>query len=309
MPTVSVLMPVYNAERYVAQAVDSILAQTFVDFEFMIIDDGSTDRSLSILQRYAAQDERIRLISRPNTGYVKALNELLSLATGPLIARMDADDIALPDRFAQQVKFLETHPDYVCVGGAQDWIDEAGRFLLHHPEAEEDAEIQHLALIGHTPMNHPSVMVRREALLQIGGYDETLCPSEDLDVWLKLGELGKLANLRETVLQYRQHDQSVSERQQTAQIQKRRECCERAWQRRGVVGQYQFKETEPWRPVDRPSRHRFMAMYGWWFFHRGDRPAAIAYAMKAINALPLHREGWVLLLCALIKPLPQPSNQ
>ncbi|GAB4376943.1 MAG: hypothetical protein Kow00121_25070 [Elainellaceae cyanobacterium] len=306
-PTISVLMPVYNAERYVAQAVESILNQSFSDFEFLIVDDGSTDRSLQILRQYASQDSRIQLISRPNTGYVKALNELLNVAAGELIARMDADDIALPDRFALQVKFLRENPEVVCVGGAQDWIDEAGRFLLHHPEVEQDTEIQQLALVGHTPINHPSTLFRRDLMLQIGGYDETMCPSEDLDVWLKLGELGKLANLRETVLKYRQHDKSISELKQAEQIQKRRESCERAWKRRGVEGQYQFKEAEPWRPIDRPSRHRFMTMYGWWFFNRGQRQAAIAYAIKAIQALPLHPEGWKLLACALIKPLPQPS--
>lgn len=307
VPTISVLMPVYNADRYVAQAVESILNQTFTDFEFLILDDGSTDRSLKILQRYAAQDLRIRLISRPNRGYVASLNEMLTQAKGEFIARMDADDIATPDRFTLQVDFLRRHPHVVCVGGAQDWIDEAGRFLLHHPEAEQNDEIQNLALVGHTPINHPSALIRRVSMLQIGGYDETMCPSEDLDVWLKLGEIGELANLRETVLQYRQHDKSVSEVKQVEQIQKRRESCERAWQRRGVEGQYQFKEAEPWRPVDRPSRHRFMTMYGWWFFNRGQRSAAIDYAIKAIQALPFNPEGWKLLACALIKPLPQPS--
>jgi len=140
--------------------------------------------------------------------------------------------------------------------------------------------------------------------VDIGGYDEDLCPSEDLDIWLKLGERGQLANLPDTVLQYRQHDQSVSEIYQLQQTAKRRECCERAWQRRGVVGQYRFKESEPWRPVDRRSRHRFMTMYGWWFFNRGDRPGALAYGLKALRALPWSRQSWTLLICALVKPLP-----
>jgi glycosyltransferase involved in cell wall biosynthesis len=307
VPTLSVLMPVYNAERYVAEAVESILNQTFEDFEFLIIDDGSTDRSLKILQRYAARDARIQLTSRPNQGFVKTMNELLLKARGELLARMDADDVAMPDRFARQVEFLQQHPNVVCVGGAQDWIDAAGRFLLHHPEAEHDAEIQHLALIGHTPINHPSALIRRSPMLQIGGYDESMYPSEDLDVWLKLGEIGALANLHETVLQYRQHDRSISEVKQSEQTQKRRESCERAWKRRGVEGQYQFQETEPWRPVDRSSRFRFMTMYGWWFFNRGQRFAAIAYSLKAIGTLPLALEGWKLLICSLVKRLPEPG--
>jgi glycosyltransferase involved in cell wall biosynthesis len=298
-------MPVYNAQRYVAQAVASVLEQTFRDFEFLIVDDGSTDRSLKILQTYATQDSRISLVSRPNTGYVRALNELLAMARGEFIARMDADDIALPDRFARQVEFLRHHPRVLCVGGAQDWIDGAGRFLLHHPEAETDGEIQALALVGHTPMNHPSVMLRRQALVDIGGYDEDLCPSEDLDIWLKLGERGQLANLPDTVLQYRQHDQSVSEIYQLQQTAKRRECCERAWQRRGVVGQYRFEGSEHWRPTgDRASLHQFMLQYGWWAFHSGQGKTAALYGGKAILAQPWQRSGWALLAAALVKSPP-----
>ncbi|MCU0524685.1 MAG: glycosyltransferase family 2 protein [Elainella sp. Prado103] len=302
VPIVSVIMPVYNAQRYVAAAVRSILAQTYRDFEFLIIDDGSTDRSSTILQRYAATDDRIRLIRRDNLGFVATLNELLQMAQGEYIARMDADDIALPDRFALQVAFLQTHPQVVCVGGAQDWIDAAGRILLHHPEAEDNAAIQQLALTGQTPINHPSAMMRRSAMLQVGGYDANFYPAEDLDLWLKLGELGELANLRQTVLCYRQHDRSISERLQTQQTQQRRAACVQAWQRRGITGT--FYEAPPWRPVDRRSRHQFVTMYGWWFFNAGNRSGALAYGLKAIRTLPWAIEGWKLFACALLKPFP-----
>src|SRR6476661_6105481 len=127
-PPVSVLMPVYNAGRYVAEAVESILGQTYADFEFLIVDDGSTDRSRAILERYAARDPRIRLVSRPNTGYAAALNELLGLARGELVARMDADDVALPERLLRQVNYLRAHPEVVCVGTAVHLIDGGGRF-------------------------------------------------------------------------------------------------------------------------------------------------------------------------------------
>ncbi len=305
MPLISVLMPVYNAQPYLSQAVESILNQSLGDFEFLILDDGSTDRSAKILRGYAAEDSRIQLTHRPNGGYVSALNSLLHQATGELIARMDADDIALPERFAQQAAFLQAHPEVVCLGGAQDWIDEAGRILLHHPEAEQNDEIQRLALSGQTPINHPSAMIRCAAMLQVGGYDEALCPAEDLDLWLKLGEVGQLANLSATVLQYRQHSGSVSERRQLEQTAKRRLACQQAWTRRRIpAGQAQFHEAPPWRPVDRPSRHQFMTLYGWWFFNAGQRQAALIYGLKAIRALPWATEGWKLLACALIKPMP-----
>ena len=113
VPEVTVLMTAYNAARYLREAVDSILNQTFRDFEFVIVDDGSTDRTLSILQDYARRDPRIRIISRPNTGLTRALNDGLATIRSPLIARMDADDVALPERFAKQLALLDTGFDLV----------------------------------------------------------------------------------------------------------------------------------------------------------------------------------------------------
>lgn len=306
-PLISVLMPVYNADRYVAQAVESILAQTLPAFEFLIVDDGSTDRSLAILKRYAAQDPRIHLISRPNTGIAIALNELLHLAQAEYIARMDADDIALPERFSRQIDFLQQQPDVVCAGGAHELIDQKGRLLtcLELPLSNE--EIQRSALAGHGSICHPCAMIRRSALLAIGGYDETLVPAEDLDLWLKLGELGQLANLKQTVLKYRLHLNSASEKACGLQRQQARKACERAWKRRGIAGR--FEATESWRPgKDGRSRHVFMLQYGWWAFNSGQRQTAILYGMKAIQTQFLQSAGWKLLACALFKPLPvQPA--
>lgn len=302
-PIVSVLMPVYNAESYVTAAVESILSQTFVDFEFIIIDDGSTDASLKILKAYAANDERIRLTSRRNRGLVPTLNEMLSQAKGEFIARMDADDVAMPERFARQIEFLESEPDVVCVGGAHEVIDEKGRLLTRLELPEKNDEIQQLALAGHTSICHPCAMIRRELMIKVGGYDEAMLPAEDLDLWLKLGEVGALANLKETMLKYRLHMNSVSEQNQIKQSSKAQEVCERAWRRRGIEGR--FEATEQWRPgKDRFSRHRFMLQYGWWAFNNGQRQTAIIYGTRAIAALPFAVRGWKLLACAAIKPLP-----
>jgi hypothetical protein len=302
-PTVSVIMPVYNAERYVAQAIESILAQTFTDFEFIIIDDGSTDSSLKILQKYAAKDTRIKLISRENKGFVPTLNEMLSQAKGEFIARMDADDIAMPERFAHQVEFLQRQPQVVCLGGSQEWIDEADNLLAVCEAAEHNDYIQQLALAGHTPINHPSAMIRRTAILAVGGYEQQLEPSEDLDLWLKLGEIGELANLKEVVVKYRLHSQSVSEAKQSLQNKMKKIACERAWQRRGIEGH--FEATKPWRAESgRSSQHQFLLTYGWWVFKGGQRKAAMSYALRAIATLPFNRAGWTLLACAFLKPLP-----
>ena len=181
LPTVSVLMAVYNTEQFVGRAVESILQQTFRDFELVILDDGSTDRSLSVLKRYADQDQRIRLISRENRGIPRTRNELLQQARGEFIAVMDSDDVALPDRLARQVAFLRQSPEVVWVGGAFELIDRGGRFLTQIPLAERDEEIKALLQDGQISFLHPTALMRRSAVLQVGGYDESLPLAEDLD--------------------------------------------------------------------------------------------------------------------------------
>jgi glycosyltransferase involved in cell wall biosynthesis len=307
-PIVSVLMPVYNTERYVAQAVESILSQTWKDFEFIILDDGSTDASLKILKKYAAQDKRIRLVSRENRGVIRTRNNLLELAEGEFVAVMDADDVALPERLALQVEFLQANLDVVCVGGAHEIIDEDGRLLTRLPLPELDQQIQELALAGHGSICNPCAMIRRSALVKIGGYDETLMCAEDLDIWLKLGEIGKLANLKQTVLKYRLLKSSISQQHGVLQRQAAREICQRAWLRRGIEGS--FEAEEPWRPTQDPaSQHRFMLQYGWWAFNSGQRSTAVLYGIRAIMALPFAAGGWKLLTCSAFKPLPEMAQK
>lgn len=302
-PLISVIMPVYNAERYVAEAIESILAQTLGDFEFLITDDGSSDRSLAILQKYAEQDSRIRLKQSPNQGVSLTRNEMFQQARGELIAVMDADDVAMPDRFALQITFLKEHPEVVCVGTSHSLIDEKGRLLTFLTLPATDDAIQKAALAGHGSICHPSAMIRRWALEKIGGYDAAYHSAHDLDVWLKLGEIGKLANLEAALLHYRIHASSVSGRNPVSQRIEAKQACEQAWQRRGMQGT--FEVEEPWRPKDdRASRQHFMLQYGWWAFNSRQRQTAIFYGWQAIRALPWNGEGWKLLLCGLLKPLP-----
>ena len=307
-PVVSVLMPVYNSEKYVAEAVESVLAQTFGNFEFLIIDDGSSDGSLAILKRYKEKDQRICLVNRPNTGYVVALNEMLVLAQGKYIARMDSDDVALPERFSRQVEFLESNSGVVCVGGSFELIDEKGRLLtcLEPPQSNDD--IQKLLLAGHSSICHPCTMMCRQAVIDLGGYNESMMPTEDLDLWLRLGEVGALANLKDKVLKYRLHMYSVSAQTQKQQRNKAREACEQAWRRRGIEGH--FEAAEQWRPgSDRLSQHNFMLQYGWWAFNSSQRQTAIVYGTRAITTRPFAVGGWKLLACAAIKRLPPRSYQ
>jgi len=159
-PALAVIMPVYNAEPYIAQAVESIRAQSFEDFQLIALDDGSTDGSLAELRRQAEHDDRITIISRPNTGIVDALNEMIAYARSPLLARMDADDVAFPDRFKVQVEFLNENPDVVCIGGGIELIDSRDRHLLTPPPVRGNTQVQAEALCGRTPISHPAAMMR-----------------------------------------------------------------------------------------------------------------------------------------------------
>ena len=300
-PWVSVVLPVYNGSTYLRAAIDSVLAQTFDRFELIVVDDGSTDESPQIVKTYVERDPRVRLVSRPNTGIVGALNDGLAVARADLIARMDADDIALPQRFAKQVRFLQQHDSVVIVGGAYEVIDEKSRPLTVLSPPQSDDELQPKALAGHTCICHPTVMMRREAVEAVGGYHEPYRDAEDLDLYLRLGERGELANVPDVVLRYRMHAGSVSGQRAASQREVSRRACEAAWERRGIDGT--FEATESWRPTDdRASRLAFIMQYGWWAFTSGYRRTALSYAMRAIQTAPLRSDGWRLAACAVAKP-------
>jgi glycosyltransferase involved in cell wall biosynthesis len=301
-PTISVLMSVYNGERYLAAALDSILAQTFRDFELILIDDGSKDASPGIVQDYAKRDSRIKLTVRENKGLTVTLNEAFAQSRGRFLARMDGDDVALPERFARQVELLDANPDVVLTGGYFQLIDGAGRLLTTLRPPTNDADIQAKLLQGHNAICHPCAMIRRNAMEKVGGYDTRFKTSQDLDLWLRLGEVGKLANVPHPLLQFRLHESSVSETKREQQRQMGRLACEEAWKRRGLSGMT-YEADEPWRPgSDCESKHRFAMQYGWWAFGSGERRTAMYYATKAIAAKPLKAGGWKLIACAMLKP-------
>jgi glycosyltransferase involved in cell wall biosynthesis len=215
-PAVSVVMAVYNGERWLAETLASLAGQTFGDFEVVAIDDGSTDGSAAILAEAAARDARYRVITQANRGLVASLNRGLAEARAPLVARLDADDIAEPERFARQVAFLHVHPEVAVLGSAIRIIGEDGVFgrLQSYPcgPAEVAAGMLHRCAFA-----HPAVMMRRDAVLAIGGYREAFRHAEDYDLWLRLGERHALDNLPEALLRYRQHVGSVSFRHRQQQ--------------------------------------------------------------------------------------------
>ena len=303
-PTISVLMSVYNGERYLAEAMDSIIGQTFRDFELIVIDDGSKDSSPAMLRDYAKRDPRVKVTVRENKGLTITLNEAFAQSRGKYLARMDCDDVALPTRFEKQLAFLNANPDVVCAGGYFQLIDGAGRLLTTLSVPTSDAEVQAKLLVGHNSITHPCAMIRRTAMERARGYDTRFKTSQDLDLWLRLGEIGKLANVPHPILKFRLHESSVSETKREQQRQMGRLACEEAWKRRGL-SDVRYEAGEPWRPgKDRASQHRFALQYGWWAFNSGERKTAIIYAMKAIAALPTKSDGWKLAACAMLKPRP-----
>lgn len=202
-------MSVFNGEAFLAQAIESILDQTFRGFEFIIIDDGSTDKTSEILANYASRDARIRVVRHQNKGRAASLNIGISLAKANYIARMDADDIARSHRFEQQIDFLERHPDVGLLGGAVELIDKSGQVIGAIQSALQDSEIKSIMLHGN-PMWHPAVVMRKNVVLAVGGYRKPLLDADDYDLFLRMGERSQIANLGTIVLQYRIHPNQVS---------------------------------------------------------------------------------------------------
>ena len=219
LPQISVAMSVYNGERFLAAAIDSVLAQTFTDFEFLIVDDGSSDGTAAILRDYAAVDSRVRPIIRENRGLVTSLNQMLADARAPIVARMDADDVCHSERFARQLAFLAQHPDHGVVGSWSEDIDEHGERLQRpgcdHPLTHEDMLAAIVA--GRHVICHPAAMYRRDVVLSVGGYHGAFRHCEDYDLWLRLASVTRLANIPERLVRYRRYDGQVSARHATEQ--------------------------------------------------------------------------------------------
>jgi Glycosyl transferase family 2 len=216
-PRVSVVMAVRNGVPYLEQAVDSILAQTFTDLEFVIIDDGSTDSTPEVLRRYQTADHRVRVLHQENAGLTPSLNRGCQLARGTYVARMDADDVAFPDRLARQVEFLDRHPGVALLGSAVVRIDELGREIKRSECPTLHAEIVR-ALTRYNCFTHPTVMLRKDMLAAVGGYREAYRQAQDYDLWLRLSERYEVANLAEPLLYYRVYASQVSVRHLEQQI-------------------------------------------------------------------------------------------
>jgi glycosyltransferase involved in cell wall biosynthesis len=292
-PRVSVLMAVYNARPYLDLALDSIRSQTLADFEVVAVDDGSTDGSDRILSDYRARDARLRIVSQPNAGLIAALNRGLEHCRAEYIARMDADDVALPERLERQVQFLDEHPDHVAVGCRTLLIDADGEPICPYAQLLEHAAIDAMHMAGGGgAICHPAVMIRAKELRGIGGYDPAMRHAEDLDLFLRLAEVGRVANLPDVLLRYRMHAKSVGHRNRLEQHRSTLAAVQAAHRRRGL--------EPPLLPDHPPSpggslHHK----WAWWALAAGYPRTARKHALRALRAAPHLPTSWKLLLCAL----------
>lgn len=300
VPTASVLLPVWNGEQYLAEAVESVLAQSFEPIELLIVDDGSTDATPDLACAFARRDARVRVIPMERRGLGHALNAGIALARGRYVARMDADDFSHPTRLEKQIAFLETNPECVAVGSAIEVVDESGA-----PVGTSIFPEDHLAIVDTllhrrgTAVAHPTVVVRREAYVAVGGYRPEWFPAEDLDLWFRLSRIGRLANLREPLLRYRRHRGSVGSRERGRQMTKSLSILNEARRDRGMP------------PLPPPLRseggRKHVANYhsdcARTALTAGRRATAARHAGACIAAEPSWLEPWfVLAACALPRP-------
>jgi glycosyltransferase involved in cell wall biosynthesis len=211
-PLISVIMPVRNGERWLALAIESLLAQTELCFELLVVDDGSTDGTPSLLQNFREHDDRVRVITQEPLGLVAALNRGVFEAQAPFIARLDADDRSMPTRFERQIEYLKAHPEVGLVGTWAEKIDQSGRVIGYlKPETDSFAIA---SILQHTnPMVHSSMIMRAAIVKKLGGYRAAFQGAEDYDLWLRMSELTKVANIPKVLVQYRWHSDSVTNKQ------------------------------------------------------------------------------------------------
>jgi glycosyltransferase involved in cell wall biosynthesis len=209
--TISVLMCVYNGQEYLSEAVQSILNQTYTEYEFIIVDDGSSDESLKILAGF--QDKRIKVIPKDHTGLTDSLNKGLAFCNGRWVARLDSDDIAMSERLEKQAEYIALNPGTILLGSGCFTIDGQSNIIekYTYPHKHDDI-MRHLEGLN-SPFPHPSAIFQKKVALNIGGYNRRFVKSQDIDLWLRLSSYGEIACIKEPLIKLRKHSLCVSNEQ------------------------------------------------------------------------------------------------
>lgn len=297
-PILSVVMSVYNAEKYLNECIGSILNQTFSDFEFIIINDGSTDSSLEIINSYS--DKRIKIINQSNRGLSKSLNRGIRVAKGKYISRIDADDIAMSNRFELQLDFLTNNSEYVIVGSNAEIIDKDGRILYKSNLSINDEQIS--MILPNSPFFHSSTTYLKTVFIKCGGYNEEVFHHfEDRILWNKMSKFGKLYNLNDSLIQYRLVPESISNRDKKSN-EVLNEICNQIVNN-DQVSNKQIELISSIRKNESFSRR--MANY---YFRIGkiyleenfQRSKAIHHLFKSLNYFPFDYFVWFNLVLSLL---------
>jgi glycosyltransferase involved in cell wall biosynthesis len=295
VPRVSVLMAVRDGIPYLDAAIQSILTQTFNGFEFIIVNDGSTDGTKSRLEEWSIRDSRIRVFNCPAEGHFQALNFGLAQCRAEYVARMDADDIALPERLFLQAEHLDRSDEMVVVGG-QTWAidgDADVMFAIRCPTGSK--EIEQSLLSGRNCLSHPTVMMRKSAVNQAGGYrDES--PSEDYGLWLRMLDCGRLSNLPQFVLHYRLHAQASRVAKHAIQRQIASRLLAEAHHRRGTPQPDSLPTDYSPQTVARIHHHWAMSAT-----NEGNWKAAKKHAKHSLRLEPTNLHAWWTYFKSLIR--------
>lgn len=262
LPVISVVIPVYNSQAFLADAMQSVLSQSYSDWELVAVDDGSTDRSLEILHEFAAQDSRIRVLPMPHAGICCTRNTGIDAARGRYVAALDNDDVMLPSRLQAQFDFLESHPDHVAVGTAGLLIDVDGDPINERFFPTSSEEIERELLAGRNPLMQSSMMFRRAAMVEAGRYQEDRNFAEDYDLFLRLTETGKIANLGDVLMRQRQHVSRASAAHYDDQNRVVILALRDAFERRGLTGNVPTIEGS-WHPTTLRDYHIRCASDAW----------------------------------------------
>lgn len=298
LPVVSVVICIYNGEKYLQQAIDSVLEQSLTNFELLLIDDGSSDRSLEILREYEKKDNRCRVFTGPNQGLIGSRNMGIQHARAEYIALMDADDICMPERLATQLQYLQAHPRCVALGSRVLLVDPDNRPImpLGVATAHEAIDAAYMAGRGAAIVN-PSAMILKSAFVQVGMYQKDFVHAEDMDIFLRLAEVGELANLPEILLHYRQHPDSIGYKHAKTQHASAALAVSAAHIRRGIP--YKATTPAPQPEAERTSQEDIHTKWAWWALSAGNIATARHHGFRALRMRPFRTSNYRLLFCLL----------
>jgi len=312
MPKISVILPVYNGERYIVQSVESILKQSYRDFELVVVNDGSTDRTGSLLR--GISDPRIVLVEQENQGLTRTLNNALKVIKGEYIARQDADDLSHPDRLLRQVEFLDTRLDVGLVGSVCLCLNEEGEIIGKTPPLTDPLKLKKILRERGNPFVHGSVMFRRECIGKVGGYRVEMDRAEDYDLWLRISEYYEIAKLKEPLYLWRWSQSGIS-LTKMEYLEKKAELARKLSEERRKKGrdslqaglqeeffQQQMREDLP---ASKQSERKRQAYY---FYRLGHAayygrlyPNARKNLFHALKLNPLDPRAWFFLFASCLK--------